>query len=504
MSHAFDQQSAFALALESLSLRSKWNVLHRRLRAPAMPADAFRRLYASTLPAFWLDSSLAQPGLARFSFMGAADSKSAYTLRHNLTTGTTRIDGQGERRVEQDLFESIRAAVAADVRGATALPFDFCGGLVGYFGYELKAHLGVTNRHTSALPDTAWLFVDRFLAFDHELGDWYLVGATPEGESTEELTAWFERTSAMLAIEPPQRGSAPASSAAGGSAPFTLESDRDSYLEQIAQARHAIYEGDSYEICLTNRLRARAAVDSLELYMALREVNPAPYAAYLNFGDFAVLCSSPERFLKLDAQGLVESKPIKGTRKRAADPQLDAQLAAELAMSEKDRAENLMITDLVRNDLGRVCRIGSVSVPRLMQVESYETVHQLVSTIRGRLRPECDAIDLVRASFPPGSMTGAPKIHTLEIIDRLEPSPRGIYSGALGYLSLSGAADLNVVIRTIVQSGEQLEIGAGGAIIALSDPAQEFDEMLLKGEAPRRAVAFALDAAARRASWVSV
>jgi aminodeoxychorismate synthase component I len=245
----------------------------------------------------------------------------------------------------------------------------------------------------------------------------------------------------------------------------------------------ALEAGETYEVCLTNRVRLPAVPDPFEFFLWQRAHNPAPYAAFLRYGDLAVASSSPERFLTVDADGWAECRPIKGTAPRDPDPAQDQLAAKALAEDEKTRAENLMIVDLIRNDLGRVSEPGTVHVPQLMEVETYRTVHQLVTTVRGRLRSGVSAIDAVRACFPPGSMTGAPKIRTMEILDELEWSARGVYSGVLGYLTVDGRADLSVVIRTAVLTPSETVIGTGGAIVLDSDPVAEYDEMVLKATA---------------------
>jgi para-aminobenzoate synthetase len=277
-----------------------------------------------------------------------------------------------------------------------------------------------------------------------------------------------------------------------------LGRSRGAYLEDVAACEGYLRAGESFEICLTNRVTARTEVEPLDLYRALRRANPAPFAAFLRFDETAVLSSSPERFLRVDPDGGAEARPIKGTCRRGATPEEDARLARALLADEKSRAENVTIVDLLRNDLGRVCEFGSVEVPGLIELESYETVHQLVSTISGRLRPEVGAADCVRACFPPGSMTGAPKVRTMAILDELEGEARGVYSGAIGYFGLGGRCDLSVAIRTIVLDGGWASVGAGGAIVIDSEPELEYEEMLLKAQATLRALDPSLPADYRR------
>jgi para-aminobenzoate synthetase len=463
-----------------------FEVLYRRL--PVMPnaEQTFVTLFGDDPAAFWLDSSRVEPGLSRFSFMGGSGGPESHVVHYRSATGElTIVQGDITRHGGESIFEYLQRELHRRRCASHDLPFDFNGGFVGYFGYELKAECGAAERHQAPTPDAMFLLADRLIAFDHHLEQAYLVCVVPAG-ATAAAQAWFDAMQERLCHLPDLPSMPPGDVTAPIT--FSLHRSYESYLADIARCQLHIREGETYEVCLTNRISTSTAIDPLTLYRRLRRLNPAPYAAFLRFGDVAILSSSPERFLHIDPEGRVESKPIKGTLPRGHTQQQDAALRETLRTSSKHRSENLMITDLLRNDLGLVCQVGSVNVPQLMHVESYQTVHQLVSTIRGRLRPDMHALDCIRQAFPGGSMTGAPKLRTLEIIDVLEQEARGVYSGALGFLSLNGSADLNIVIRTIVITPEGASIGVGGAIIALSDAEEEFEEILLKARAPLEAI----------------
>jgi para-aminobenzoate synthetase len=447
---------------------------------------AFEALYGDRGDAFWLDSSRVGEG-ARFSFIGAPGPLGA-RISYDLDPGEVRVERGGETEVlRESIFEYLERQLRRLRLPAGDLPFDFNCGFVGYLGYELKAECGGIDAYRAGTADAALLFADRVIAFDHEDARTYLLCLAEPGH--DEAERWLAETRDRLVALPPAGGEPASRSAPGEPVGFGLARSRERYLDDIASCKRRLYEGESYEICLTNRIVAERTPASLPLYRALRRVNPAPYAAFLRLGETAVLSSSPERFLRIEVGGGVEARPIKGTAARGETPDQDARLAEALHADEKNRAENLMIVDLLRNDLGRVCEVGSVAVPRLMEVESFETVHQLVSTVRGQLREDVGPAECIRACFPPGSMTGAPKERTMAIIDELEGEPRGVYSGAIGYLGLSGGCDLSVAIRTIVLDGTgAASIGAGGAIVIQSDPEREYEEMLLKAWAPMRAI----------------
>lgn len=460
---------------------SRLKVYTRELATAPAAAAVFAALYGESANAFWLDSSAVIEGRSRFSFMGDDAGPLSETVSYDVANHRIirRCAGRNEV-LDGAIFDYLQQRLAELGNPGAPLPFPFAGGFVGYLGYEVKADTGGQRAHQSPHPDAQLIFADRFLAFDHvDDRAWLVCLDHPSDESRAEN--WFddiERKLSNCAVE--RDIELPVGADTTGV--FELRHDREAYLALIAEALREIVDGESYEVCLTNQSRGRLNLDLFGAYRALRQVNPAPYAALLKFGRLGVMCCSPERFVQVSADGAVEAKPIKGTIKRSADPAEDARLREALNVSEKDRAENLMIVDLIRNDLGRTCKTGSISVPRLCHIESYASVHQMVSTVVGKLSPGHSAIDCVRSMFPGGSMTGAPKLRTMQIIDRLEAHPRGIYSGAIGYFSLSGAADLNIVIRTAVLEDDVVTIGAGGAIVAMSDPSAEFEEAMLKSQ----------------------
>jgi len=461
----------------------------RRLDVLHDAERAFVHLYGDSPNAFWLDSSSVDER-ARFSFIGDRGGPLGAVIAYDVDAGEIRVEqGSKVEILRESVFDYLSREMRRLRRPTDDLPFDFDCGFVGYFGYELKADCDGDAAHESPTPDAAFVFADRLVAFDHlERRTYVLCVTEPDGAGEGER--WIGETSLRLASLPPVADAESAKASTDGElVDFHLSRSHERYLEDIAICKRRLFEGETYEVCLTNRIAAEIAPDPLRLYRNLRRVNPAPFAAFLRFGEVAVLSSSPERFLGIDRDRWAEARPIKGTRRRGDTPDEDARFAEELRADEKSRAENTTIVDLLRNDLGIVCEYGTIDVPHLMEVETYETVHQLVSTVRGRLREDIEPPDCIRACFPPGSMTGAPKKRTMEIIDELEGEARGIYSGAIGYLGLSGACDLSVAIRTIVVEGESTSIGTGGAIVLQSDPEEEYEEMLLKARAPMKALA---------------
>jgi para-aminobenzoate synthetase len=445
--------------LDEVRRRSRQRMQRRHVIGPFDPAVVFTQLYAASPWAFWIDSN--DPTTPGTSWLG-----DAAEIVTGDESGCT-IRSRAQSRDDPDNLWAFLDRIARS-GGATALP----GGYVGYLAYP------------GSTPAGRWLRAERVIAHDATSGDIELQ-ALP-GTGAED---WLRRTATALE---PLRGQIhhpplydPAFAASTPEAGRT----RAEYLDDIATCQDHLTRGESYEICLTDRLTLPPVSDPLQLYLAMRAESPTSRSVYLRIDGLVICSTTPEEFVSVSADGQVRSRPIKGTAPRSIDLVEDASHAAALATDAKTRAENLMIVDLVRHDLNRVCEPGSVAVPGLLEVETYTTVHQLVSTVTGRLRAGVSAIDAVRSCFPPGSMTGAPKERTMKIINALEPAPRGIYAGAVGWVGADGSADLSVVIRTAVCTPENVTIGVGGAITVASDPLAEYEETQLKAKALLQAYA---------------
>lgn len=414
-----------------------WRLLHREVPGVLDCQRVFNAIRCDGNDAFFLDSADAR---GRFSILGDTAGTLSRSMSYSLDDG--------------NVLDTLDAELSTPVVDAPDLPFT--GGWIGYLGYECaQLTMPITLRHHSPYPDAYFVRPQSFIVYDHQAETAHLCALAGDGD-----TGLLDR------LEQALKGA----EGAGGTSIGEGSWSNPDYLGSIERAQELLRAGESYEVCLTDTFTAEATGD---IYPSLREHNPAPYAAHLIFDGVEVASASPERFLTVRGR-YVEAKPIKGTIAADQDP--------ALLDDVKTRAESLMIVDLLRNDLSRVFEPGTVRVPGLMQVESYATVHQLVSTITGRLCEGHTAVDAVRATFPPGSMTGAPKLRTCEIIDRLETSPRGVYSGPLGYFGFDGQADLSVVIRTAVRAGDTITVGAGGAIVLASDPESELAERNLKAQ----------------------
>jgi len=403
--------------------------------------DAFLSLHSKDEFSFLLDREHNLNN--RFSVMGAAKS----------------LVSEAEI---QSVLESMNSTIENDL---VELPFDFRPGVVGAYRYEGQA---------------TFMVVDRAIVLDHQNYAAYFLGIF---ETEQDFIRFRDAALLRLALI---GGEGAVYRSANRIQPVTSITSRHSdeeYLVLIEKAKEAIARGDAYQLCLTNQLTVETTSDPYAVFLELRKANPAPYSSYMRFGDVSLVSSSPEQFLRVHESGVVSSKPIKGTRKRSSDEAEDARLIEELRTNEKERAENLMIVDLMRNDLGKVSEPSAVVVAKLFDVESYASVHQLVSTIEAKLKPGLNVFDAIRASFPAGSMTGAPKIRAMEILSKLEDGPRGLYSGCFGYISYKGAADLGMTIRTLIFEGGKATLGIGGGITIDSDSQAELEETKLKSRA---------------------
>ncbi|HET7534553.1 MAG TPA: aminodeoxychorismate synthase component I [Nocardioidaceae bacterium] len=403
----------------------------------ADPVAAFRDIAAGHERMFWLDGGGSRDWSGRRSILGWLEDDDVSLTYDAARREVWEVRGADRRLVGDDIFTVLAEEVERD-GGDPEVSW------VGWFGYACRPDLPALTG--GGVPDAAWMRSQRRLVFDHE--------PPPTGRGGEPA---------------PQRAPAPTT---GGSTAV----GRSSYDGWFARVQEQLRLGNTYEVNLTYRESVPSKVAPADAYLRLREVNPAPYAAYLQHEGVSVLSSSPERFATIDRRRWVETKPIKGTTPRGATAREDEAHREALRSDPRYRAENLMIVDLLRNDLSMVCEPGTVTVPVLMEVESYSNVHQLVSTVRGHLRDGVGTVEALRALFPAGSMTGAPKLRTMEVIADVETTPRGVYSGALGWIGGDGRADLGVVIRTLVAHDGVYTLGTGGGITVRSDAASEYDE----------------------------
>ena len=462
------------------------SVLVEEIKHIERPDIAFCGLLRDRMP-FLLESALQMERYGRYSILGS--NPVSFIKSKNGVTGYSVGGAVNISRLDplHVIDEHIKEFGYADDSELASLPFT--GGAVGYFGYDLNRQierLPDIALDDQGIPDVCLGFYTEAIVIDHKDRRTYAISYLPPNmsftvrDASVRLKGLIAKATSRDSV---QLGRLDYDSRNGLAAEnLSANMTKERYREIIERAQSYISEGDIFQVNLAQRFQADLRVEHYHLYEQLRVCNPAPFAAFLGYRDFSILSSSPERFMLVE-DGYVETRPIKGTRPRFTDEQEDARAADELSQSEKDSAEHVMIVDVKRNDLGRVCEFGSVQVPELMVVESYKAVHHLVSTIVGQLRPDVSDLDLVRASFPGGSITGAPKIRAMEIIEELEPCRRNIYTGAIGYLSTNHKMDTNIAIRTIVAIDDRAYLHVGGGIVADSNAEAEYRETLDKGHA---------------------
>lgn len=449
------------------------------------------------LPGLALLESSQQGALGRYSYLTADP-----FLRVESTGDRLRIEWchQPHRSIvrREQPFAVLRELLAAHAMPPAPDGPPFQGGAVGAFAYDLGRQLEELPSYARCdvpTPELSLGFYDWVLAHDHLANtSWLVTTGLPDG-AEERAAARQAQIMDILAAWQSRNGAGEgAADSFRLTTPLASNVTREQYLAMVRRAQEYITAGDVYQVNLSQRFAAGWEGSPWTLYQRLQRESPVPFGAFLDFGNSWVVSASPERFLHV-RDGVVETRPIKGTRPRGRTKAEDDMLARELRTSEKDRAENLMIVDLLRNDLGKVCQLGSVRVPALWEIEGYSNVWQLVSAVSGELRPEADAVAALEAAFPGGSVTGCPKIRAMEIIEELEPARRGIYCGAIGYLGFDGAMDTSIVIRTLVLTRDRLYLQVGGAVVADSDPQAEYEETLVKAQAARRVLE---ETAARR------
>ncbi|MBI2516705.1 MAG: aminodeoxychorismate synthase component I [Opitutae bacterium] len=458
-------------------------MLLRETSSRLSPVEIFSRL-ARRRGCFFLDSARTGDGLGRWAFLGFEPFLTLEATGANITL--TAADGTSEMR-HGDPLEVLRELLHRYRPADTAkTPVPFVGGAVGGFAYEFGTRFERRTAHTGpddlGLPDLRFGFYDGFLAFDHDSGKTWIAANPVNADDAESILARLDQALREALAAP-----APVTTETSTPAEPQAEFPKADYLRAVTRIQDYIGAGDVYQVNLTQRFATPQPAPAPELYLRLRERSPAAFSCYFDFGRWQVVGSSPERFLRL-RDGHVITRPIKGTRPRGRTAAEDARLRAELLASEKDRAELLMIVDLERNDLGRVCEFGSVRVDNLHHLEEHPTVFHLVADVSGRLCAGADVFDCLRAAFPGGSITGAPKIRAMQIIAELEPHRRHFYTGSFGYLGFDGSAELNIAIRTLFCTGGRAYYHVGGGIVADSDPEAEYQETLDKGRAMRAAL----------------
>lgn len=438
-------------------------------------SELYEKLYAYDDRTLWLDSSKVEEGLSRFSIFGLQGKKRGHTIKYDVDkklVEKTFLASQEKEIFEESIFDFLKANRPKWDYDET-LPFDFQLGYIGYFGYELKKDTeNVSNKHSYSYPDAYLKYCDRALVYDHLEKKLYILSYGDDLDWKKDIKKILDED-LEIKKEREEKRKFPK---------LKFVKDKKTYTEDILKIKELIRAGETYEVCLTNRIDIFDKIDGKKYYMELRDKSPGQYSAFLPLDELKIASSSMEKFLRVDKDKIVSTKPIKGTIKRGESKEEDESLIEELRSEEKTKSENLMIVDLLRNDLGKFCEIGSVEVPKLMDVETYKTLHQLVTTVSGKIKEDVDIIEVLEKTFPGGSMTGAPKKRTLEIIDELETYPRGVYSGTIGYISNNSTMDFNIVIRTALIEEDKATIGVGGAIILLSDEEEEFDEIVLKAK----------------------
>lgn len=457
-----------------------------------MPSSQVFQLIKDRPMSFFLDSGMDPEKLGRFSFMGS----DPFLVFKSCGRRITVIEGGQPRVFEGNPFDSLGELLRRYRLDGAPGPVPFRGGAVGYLSYDL-CHFIEKLPSTAAddldLPESCFGFYDSIIAFDVSSGKSYAIATGfPEIDLDKRLAGAKRRLGELIDIaNAAVCASAHDEGFPGPASGPELKSNftRQQYIRAVQRAREYIISGDIFQVNLSQRFEADLNVEPYELYRRLRSINPAPFAAYLGFEEVQVVSASPERFLRLEGDA-VETRPIKGTRPRGSNHGEDRALAAELLASFKDRAENIMIVDLERNDLGRVCRFGSVKVTERVILETFPTVFHLTSTVVGKLKADKDCIDLLKATFPGGSVTGAPKVRAMEIIDELEPTRRSVYTGSIGYIGFNGDMDLNIAIRTFIIKNNNAYFQVGGGIVYDSDPEAEYRETLDKARALVQALHF--------------